>query len=188
MGETSTRFSTLRAHLSWFGVTDSSPTSLNGFTGDFGNRNVIVTSCLQYGDLYVPFQPVPYLGKDQAETLNEPFQTKLNLLRPSAREDGQVDYLIGRKVNDCGEAGLSILVEDAHVELLLDEGVLAVNGDRVIVDGHVVDFEPAIVLGEVTYAALEHLDGVIFPNGLDCELVLEAISEFHTVARAHQID
>ena len=60
-------------------ATDGVGNFRNGSTGDVENGNVIVTSCLQYGDLYLPFQPVLYLGEDEAETLNEQFQTKLEL-------------------------------------------------------------------------------------------------------------
>jgi len=60
-------------------ATDGVGNFRNGSTGDVENGNVIVTSCLQYGGLYVPFQPVLYLGEDEAETLSEQFQTKLEL-------------------------------------------------------------------------------------------------------------
>ena len=60
-------------------ATDGVGNFRNGSTGEIEDGNVIVTSCLQVKDLYFPFLPVLYLGKDEAEQRSEPFQTKLEI-------------------------------------------------------------------------------------------------------------
>jgi hypothetical protein len=60
-------------------ATDGVGNFRNGSTGEVEDGNVIVTSCLQYAGLYVPFRPVLYLGEDEADTLDQPFQTKLEI-------------------------------------------------------------------------------------------------------------
>jgi len=60
-------------------ATDGVGNFRNGSTGEIEDGNVIVTSCLQTNDLYFPFLPVLYLGEDEAERLNEPFNTKLEI-------------------------------------------------------------------------------------------------------------
>jgi hypothetical protein len=60
-------------------ATDGVGNFRNGSTGEIEDGNVIVTSCLQTNGLYFPFLPVLYLGEDEAERLNEPFKTKLEI-------------------------------------------------------------------------------------------------------------
>jgi hypothetical protein len=165
-------------------ATDGVGNFRNGSTGDVENGNVIVTSCLQYGDLYVPFQPVLYLGEDEAETLNEPFRTKLELavekiIKPLQAPAGAAvtvvadsAYYSKETVRDILKQGYDVvcrLKSDKHVRSLDGVGSYRV---RDYVDEHELPFREVTITVRETEKTYRLADDIVVLDGVDREIKL----------------
>jgi SRSO17 transposase len=165
-------------------ATDGVGNFRNGSTGDIEDGNVIVTSCLQYGDLYVPFQPVLYLGEDEAELLNKQFQTKLELavekiveqLQPPAGAAVTVvadsAYYSKETVRDILKQGYDVvcrLKSDKHVTSLNGVGPYCV---RDYVDDSELSFREVTITVRETEKTYRLADDIVVLDGLNREIKL----------------
>lgn len=165
-------------------ATDGVGNFRNGSTGDIEDGNVIVTSCLQYGGLYFPFQPVLYLGEDEAETLNEQFQTKLELavekiVKPLQAPAGAAvtvvtdsAYYSKETVRDILEQGYDVvcrLKSDKHVRSLDGVGPYRV---RDYVEEHELSFRELTITVRETEKTYRLADDIVVLDGADREIKL----------------
>jgi hypothetical protein len=102
-------------------ATDGVANFRNPTVGRVEDGNVIVTSCLQYDGLYVPFRPVVYLGVEQAQALNERFQTKLEIA---------VEKIVEPLQPGAG-AALTVITDSAYYSKETVEQILAQGYDVV---------------------------------------------------------
>ena len=165
-------------------ATDGVGNFRNGSTGDIEDGNVILTSCLQYGDLYVPFQPVLYLGEDEADRLNEPFQTKLELavekiIKPLQAPAGAAVTVVADSAYYSKDTVRDILKQGYNVvcRLKSDKHVRAIDGVgsyrvRDYVDEYELSFREKTITVRETEKTYRLADDIVVLDGLDRKIKL----------------